>query len=297
MGNHFFSSFNQNGNLTSLPVSTEYCPITTGELIYEPNVDTLAVRMRWLDPAKEVQYLEYAEKNGITEIYLAEPSPNRHTADFIGRASEKGIKVFWLRGDMTLDNTVIRNGYINNYLPFQASQPEHKRFAGVHLDVEPWSQPNPTSSETRQKMIDFLVSLRDEFPDEHFDRDLDVGMGGTVTYRGQPDVPLYQAFIQEADRVIMMSYTDTAKKIINMSLVPAYIAYARSLNKQIFLAVDSNNNLGSSFKDRGKSAMYYELNQLKGLANYNKLGLAIHHMSEWYNLPDYGVDCEPGSSA
>ena len=226
---------------------------------------------------------------------MKDHNPGRHIADFIGRAHEKGIKVFWLEGNdgsWFLDDTPFRDLYVNKYLPFQASQPEHKRFAGVHLDVEPWSLPDPTGSTTRQNMIDFLVGLRDDFPNEHFDFDLDTGMGGTVTYRGQPNVPLYQAIIQEADRVIVMSYRDTAEKIMNKSLVPAYIEFAKSLDKPIFLSVDSNNSLGSSFKDRGKSAMYYELNRLKAMANYNKLGLAIHHLRERYNLPDYGVECE-----
>jgi len=247
--------------------------------------------------------LDYAAKNGVTEIYLNDAEFNAYTADFIARAHEKGIKVYRLdrEDEAILDDTAFRDRYLNKYLPYQASRPPNQRFAGVHLDMEPWGLPDysANSGVYRQNMIDFMVGLRDSFPSEHFDYDLDVGRTQTVTYRGQPNVPLYQAMIQEADRVIIMSYRDTAEKIYNLTAVPAYIAYAKSLDKPIFLSVNATNPSGSednAFDDRGKSAMYYELNKLKAMANYNKLGLAIHQMSRWYDLPDYGVECEKSPS-
>ena len=270
-------------------------PRQTGEVVFVPNVDTVGVW--WWARSTNINgpYLDFLARNGATEIYFSSSVFGQETSDFIARAFEKGIKVYWLQGDHTWihDDSVFRDRYAQ-YLVYQANAPENRRFAGVHIDVEPhqdplWRADRENRPMLLRKFLDFVMNLRRDFPNEHFDFDIPFWLSDDIEYRGQM-VPLHQAIIREADRVFIMSYRDSAERIFNLRTVSDQIEFARSLGKPIFLSAESSNppegNTVISFRDRGKRAMYEELNKLKYMVNYENFGIAIHHARTWYNLKD-----------
>ena len=272
----------------------------TDELVFKPNVDTLGVWW-WSHTPIDGPYLDFAAKNGANEIYFSTNTFGTAVSDFITRAHAKGIKVYWLQGDVSwIRNDAVIRQRILLYLQYQENSAVNSRFAGVHFNIEPhqdseWRN-DPLS---RPGILDMYLSLVERLstllPDVHIDHVIPFWFRDPIMYKGE-SVPLYQAMIRESDRVIIMSYRDTAERIINLGSgmgpgnVQDQIAFAKSLDKPIFLGAESSNppegTTEISFRLKGKRFMYEELNKLKGLANYDKLGIAIHHMRTWYNLQD-----------
>ena len=266
------------------------------ELVLVPNVDVLGVW--WWAGSTNIDgpYFDFLVKNGVNEIYFSSSAFDRETSDFIAKAHENGIKVYWLQGDWKWihDDTTFRERY-EQYLAYQARSDENRRFAGIHIDVEPHQDPAWREDRAANRMpillkfMDFVVNLRRDFPNEHFDYDIPFWLSDEVEYKGQI-VPLHQVIIQESDRVFIMSYRDSAEGMYKLRTVADQIEFARSVDKPIFLGVNASNRPeGStpiSFRDQGKRIMHEETNKLKYLANYDKLGIAIHHVRTWYYLKD-----------
>ena len=263
--------------------------------VLERNVETLGVWW-WAHTDLDGPYFDFAVKNGINEIFLSTNVFNQRVSDFIARASEHGVKVYWLQGDWSWihNDTHFRNRYVQ-YLAFNEAQPENRRFAGIHLNVEPHQDPewraNPTVMRPIliQKLVDFALKLRDDFPDEHFDHAITFWLNDAVNYKGQ-QIPANHAMMMISNRVFLMTYRDSAERIFNLGTVPQQIEFARSLGKTIFLCAESSyppeQGTEVSFRNQGRRFMHEEILKLKDMANYDKLGIAIHHMRTWFDLKD-----------
>ena len=109
----------------------------------------------WL--TSDFSYLNFAARNGITEIYLSVPNL-RHvnddgtipasvmrdvinpTREFIARASEKGITVYLLlgnNGSWLSRNSCEFHRRMNGLRAYQNLVYPHEQFAGLQLNVEP----------------------------------------------------------------------------------------------------------------------------------------------------------------
>ena len=225
-----------------------------------------AVRAVWwwkddLDSETIDKYLNFSESNGINQIYYSSSEFGENTETFIKKANKKGISVFWLDGNyqwLTDENKKsILLQKIENYHNYNATHPNAK-FAGIHLDIEPHQDDNFESS--RETLIYKLISLADELKKDntgtHFSYDIPFWLHDEITY-DNVSKPAYAHLIDIADSVVIMSYRDSASKII--SVAEEELSYATSTGKTISLSVECG--------DHGDTVSFYE----EGKENLNKI--------------------------
>ena len=253
--------------------------------------DTPALGAWWWGDygAMQDEYLDFAARNGVNEIYYSSAAFSERTREFIRQARRRGIAVFFLAGDYRYIED--RSNFIslmNKFTDYQNAAEQDRRFAGVHLDIEPHQHPDFATrrGELLQKYIDFVVWACDEYRDDagRIDFDIPAWFNDLVLYHAGL-VPLYEAVIREADRVCVMAYRDTAEQMY--LIAKEEIDFAITLNKEISLGVEtkqSSEGGGITFFEEGKSAMYAEFQRLKPLVPYNPYSLAVHHIESWYNL-------------
>jgi hypothetical protein len=129
--------------------------------------------------------------------------------------------------------------------------------------------------------LDFVISIGKKY-DIPFDFDIPFWFDDKVVYQGK-NVPLYEAIIDEANRVFVMSYRNTAEKMYETS--KDKIEYAKKNNKQIVLGAETDYSAEGdtvSYYEEGKKYMYAEFKKLNNLVNYDNCGLSIHHIKSWY---------------
>ncbi|MCF3111567.1 hypothetical protein LL912_22465 [Niabella sp. CC-SYL272] len=233
-------------------------------------------------------YLNFAQQNGVTEIYFSTVDFSETTAGFVDKAASKGIRVFLLAGSYVWISD--RTGFINlmsKYTQYQNTVSSSKRFAGIHLDVEPHQDPEfqQRRSEIMQQYIDFVVWVSSQYAAAgNIDFDIPFWLDDVVLYKGQNRL-LYEAVISEATRVFIMSYRDTAAKMYEVS--KEEIAFSTSLTKQIFLGAETAPSAEGdvvSYAEEGKAYMYSELQKLGTLCGNADYGVSIHHITSWYKL-------------
>lgn len=249
----------------------------------------------WVDPRNRTKYLDFAAKNGINEIYYHTTNFGNQTGSFIEKARDKGIRVFFLEDDYNYiwDRKAFRR-LMDRYIAYQNAMPEKRRFAGLHLDIEPQEHPEFSKNVENflQDYIDFIVwvcstyktSAGSSLAAGTVDLDIAWWFDDVITYKGE-ETELYKALINEADRVFVMSYKDTAEKTFNIA--EEEIAYAKSLNKQIILGVETgriDEEDDISYYGKGMAYLNKQLQILKNLVDYDNCGLAIHHISSWYTM-------------
>ena len=264
--------------------------------LFTKDTQVLGTWWWWVEPKDENKYLSFAAENGVNEIYYYTLEFNNHTGSFIQRAANKGIKVFLLVDNK--DYIWNRDSFIllmSDFTAYQEKAGEKRKFAGIHLDIEPQDHSgfnDSTSTRFLQDYLDFVVWVCSTYrvgPDrpsgaETIDFDIAWWFDDKLSYKGGK-LELYKALINEADRVFLMSYKDTAKETYRIS--KEEIAYAKSLNKQIILGAETGNvdyEPNISFYGRGKTYMYGQLHELHKLVDYDNYGLSIHYISAWYEM-------------
>ena len=264
------------------------CQTTSQELSFQKNTDVLGVWWWWVDQDKHAAHLDFAQKNGVNEIYYWTDRLNNRTGLFVEAAKERNIKVFWLleKYQYIWDYDAFSE-QMKKYMAYQASAPENRQFAGIHLDIEPQVHPDFDTDKLAflQDYIDFIVWVCDTYRDcTTIDLDIAYWFDYTIKYRGVTSI-LYQALMTEADRIFVMSYKDTAEQTYKVS--KEEIAFAKSLNKQIILGAETGDydyepNL--SYYGKGTGYFYGELQKLRTLVNYDNVGISIHQITTWYAM-------------
>jgi len=233
-------------------------------------------------------YLNFAWQNGVSEIYFYTTDFSGTTGYFIEKAGNKGIRVFLLAGSYQWIND--RTGFtalMSRYTQYQNSAGSGQRFSGIHLDVEPHQDPEfqQRRAGILQQYIDFVVWVSSQYPlAGNIDFDIPFWLDDMVMYKGAQS-RLYEAVINEATRVFIMSYRDTAAKMYEVS--KEEIAFATLKNKQIFLGAEtapSGEGDIVSYVEEGKAYMYNEFQQLATLCGDANYGLSVHHIKSWYNM-------------
>ena len=237
----------------------------------------------WWDNRIDDSYLDFAEDNGVTEIYYYVSTFNDKVANFISKANAKDIKVYWLTGkyEWIEDNSQLIQK-MDDFLSFQSTHPN--AFAGVHFDIEPHQ--HPQFEERRQelltKFIDLTYNLKSTYNNVFIEYDIPCWLNDEIFYNGTTK-PAYAHIIDNANRVTLMSYRDNAQAIYDFA--KDELIYAQSINKPLNLGVetqDVNENIVTFFEE-GKNYMYNQLNNLKTMIPKN-YGLCIHHIVSWKEL-------------
>ena len=243
----------------------------------------------WVEPKNHTTYLDFAAKNGINEIYYYTESFSNVDATLIENAGKLGIKVFLLLDDYNYiwDYAPFERA-MNKFIDFQHKQPANRRFAGLHLDIEPQEHPEYSKNLSlfHQNYLDFVVWVCSNYRSQARVIDFDIGwwFDDYVIYRGNRE-RLYKALILEADRVCIMAYKDKAETIYNIS--KEEIEFAKSLNKEIILGVETDNlgeNSDYTFYGKGLAYLNEQLSKLRTLIDYENSGIAIHYISTWYPM-------------
>ena len=246
----------------------------------------LGVWWWWVDPEDWDSRLDFAAENGVTEVYFETGEFDDGTGFFIESARNKGVKVFYLLGGYTYiwDHTLFAEE-VDRFSAYQDSAPENRKFAGLHLDIEPHQHPDFDAGNMTffQDFLDFAVWVCDTYKSAGISIDLDIPawFNQEIDYRGEKRI-LHEALIIEADRIFVMSYRDNAEGIYETAREE--IGFAKSLGKQIILCVETgrvDEEPGISFYGRPVSYFYGELEKLYNLVDYDNYGLSIHHISSW----------------
>lgn len=236
----------------------------------------------WWDNRLDSSYLDFAKENGVTEIYCYYSSFNQKTSDFIRSAAEKDIDVLWLAGKYEwIEDYGALKDKIVEYMLFQQSS-DHK-FKGVHLDIEPHLHPD--FEEKRVELITAFVnltfSLKNDFPDLRIEYDIPFWLDDEVTANGITK-PAYQFVIDNASRVTVMSYRDSAQKILDCAKEET--EYAVHVGKPLNLSAETGENEDVvTFFEEGNEFMLHELSLVRQSLP-DGFGIAVHHIKDWRAL-------------
>lgn len=237
----------------------------------------------WWDNRIDNSYLDFAQENGVTEIYYYVSDFNEKIANFIKEANLKNIKVYWLTGKYQwIENYGSLKEEIAKYLDFQKNN--NNLFAGIHFDIEPHQHPefNTRKEEIIFNFIDLTFKIKNDYKDVFVEYDLPCWLDDVIEYNGESK-PAFEYVFDNANRITLMSYRDSAEKICNFA--KDEIDYATKNNKKLILGVETQdvNDSIVSFFEEGKEFMNQELKLLRKLIPKN-FGIAIHHIVSWFDL-------------
>lgn len=241
----------------------------------------------WWNKENSDKYLEFAASNGVDEIYYCDTGFTEETREFIMQANNKNIDVYLLCGEKEwIEDKAPFYNILLRYREFQSKNKDIK-FKGVHLDVEPHQFSDFNSSEQKRKeyldkFVNFVKTIVEENSDISFDFDIPFWFDDIIMFEGVQK-PVYKHVIDSAGRVFVMSYRDTAAKIIDVA--SEELDYAKSLNKEIFISVQMSSDEGDkvSFIEEGKEYLIKELKKLDTMLDQS-YGISIHHIKTWYEL-------------
>ena len=247
--------------------------------------NTLAVW--WWDNSLGVKYLDFAEMNGVDEIYYCDTRFDSNTSDFIKSAKAKNMKVYALWGEKEWIED--RSGFdelMNQYKEYNSNHPTTK-FDGVHLDIEPhqFDDFDTYRNTYLLNLVGFVYNTEKIYSSIEIHYDIPFWFDDEVTYKGITK-KVYEHIIDKCDKTVIMSYRDTAEKIYDISVDE--LRYASSLSKSISVSVNMKSNEGDqvSFQEENKRVLYSELSRLDSVISED-FSIAIHHIESWYNL-DHG---------
>ncbi len=239
----------------------------------------------WWDNRIDDTYLNYAQENGVTEIYYYASSFNNKIADFIEKANSKDIKVYWLTGKYEyIENPSLIIDKIDSYLDFQN---KHKHnFAGIHFDIEPHQHPefDTRREEIILNFVKLTSNIRSKYLSLYLEYDLPCWLEDEITYNGITK-PAFAHIFDYSNKITFMSYRDSAEKILDFA--KSEIEYANQNNKSFNLSVETQDVEDDTvtFFEEGKSYMNTQLKKLRRLLFANN-GIAIHHIISWVELKE-----------
>lgn len=237
----------------------------------------------WWDNRIDNSYLDFAQENGVTEIYYYVSDFNEKIANFIKEANLKNIKVYWLTGKYQwIEDYASLKNKINEFLNFQSTN--NNLFAGIHFDIEPHQHPefDTRREEILFEFIDLTYKIKSDYNNIFIEYDLPCWLDDVIEYNGESK-PAFEYVFDNANRITLMSYRDSAEKICNFA--KDEIDYATKNNKKLILGVETQdvNDSIVSFFEEGKEFMNQELKLLRKLIPKN-FGIAIHHIVSWFDL-------------
>ena len=238
----------------------------------------------WWDNRLGDEYLDFADQNGVTEIYCYYSTFTQKTPDLIAKANAKDIDVLWLAGKYEwVEDYASLKSVMEEFVSFQQSSPS--KFAGVHLDIEPHQHPQfeEKREELITKYVQLTFDLKHDFPSLRIEYDIPFWLDDEVTVGGVTK-PAHEFVIDNAYRVTVMSYRDSAEKILDCAREE--ITYAKSAGKPLNLSVETGVNEDIvTFYEEGNAFMLNEIAKVRAALPDN-FGMAIHHIRTWKELAE-----------
>lgn len=241
--------------------------------------------------------LDFAKHNGVTHIYLyvdREKVAPQHYAQFIGSASELGIKVEALGGDPSWGwkhKRIHLQSFIDWVASYNTDAEEDERFSGLHLDIEPYLLPE-WKTERPRVIEEWLSNL--EFAQIHarWRGNLDIAVDvpfwiHEVAVPGYDEYAVSTWLLKRFGTIVLMDYRDKAEGVdgILANALPIVEA-ASTMEKSVVIGVEIAPNdeaEKTTFFEEGSLAMEQELmitrRTLKRSSGFR--GVAVHGFPEW----------------
>ena len=243
----------------------------------------------WWDATLDESYLDFAEDNGVNEIYYNATNFDQQTAQFVEKANKKGMKVFYLSGHVEwLEDENEKQKLFDEIEDFKQYQTDFagQKFEGVHFDIEPHQSANWQTNRIQllQSLVELADYLKETYQDVKFDYDIPFWFDDQITHNGQTK-EVYKHMIDIADRVVVMSYRDTAEKIYNVG--EDEVEYAKAVGKTLLLSVETTTDNPDekfvSFEEEGSGAMLEAISSVKEKMPKH-FGFAVHNVKTWKNM-------------
>ncbi len=248
----------------------------------------------------ESEVLAFLQQQQVTDLYLQVDQQIEKSIyqQFIERATELNIKVHALDG---APNWATRNG-IKKYKAFkdwlqsyQTSSSPEQRFAGIHLDVEPYLLPE--WQKNQQSTIEYYQNFVRDFQLFAQEYDLQFGLDipfwfDEISYRNKKygRGTLSEWVINESDYLTIMAYRNFAEGTNGIiQLVKNELDYAEANGKKVIVAVETEtSNEGNQISFANYGGHYLEEELLKVVDYYSQMsnfaGVAVHHYDSWRTL-------------
>lgn len=250
------------------------------------------------DAALAAPRLEFLASRKVTEIYLCarREAKNEDLVRFIREAKAKGMRVACLAGDVSWINPG-NTGFDETlawYRRYQKAAPEDARFYALHFDVEPHQNPKLSEARKWQLYADFALRAAAfvRRAGEKIEWDIPFWLDHFKVCRDErTDVPLLEVIMDCADGVVLMSYRDTAKAMLETGREE--IALGKTRPCRVLLGAETGQTGEGDFVsyfEEGKAKMAAELEKVKSELATAELpagtGVAVHHVGSWMKLKD-----------
>ncbi len=246
----------------------------------------------WLLRNSSDDLLRFAASNKIATLYLqidAEMDVSDYAA-FIRRASAQNIRVYALDGAprWALDSGPT-DAFLNWLTAYQASAETDQRFAGIHIDTEPYLLPEWNSDRAA-----LLTSWKSH---------IETLLGGAkrLGLTAEADIPFWfdehampgetgtlsAWLIRRFDSVTIMAYRDSADRIADVA--KNELAEAAKAGKTLRIGVETNPSSETpqvTFYEEGSSYLNVQLAAVRNKLSANPAfaGFAVHDYEGWKKL-------------
>ena len=234
-------------------------------------------------------FFDFAIKNGISEIYLAQrdvdypKSENEYFAKtkyFLEMANKRNLNIYLLLGCQSNSKEAFESDLkkistkIQRAICYNNQAPDSLKFAGIHLDIE--FDKIKCDTTIYQPFSDWIEQSCGQYG-KHIKMDFSiVKYTHKVNYKGQ-SVELYKVVIDEGDRTFIQRYRNNADSIFDY--VKPFIEYAAPKNKTIVYTIQPSDFKGGYIQMYDQMKRLYDMTECKNTQN---TGIAIHTLTGWF---------------
>lgn len=250
----------------------------------------------WMFVNDEAGTLAFLESKQVNKVYVQiDPDVSKAAyGSFIGKAKAMGIAVHALDG---APSWAAPKGYINQdrflswLTDYQNQAPQTNRFAGVHLDVEPYLYSGWNSNRAATVKSYQALLKRASATTAKLGLPLEADMPfwfDEITYKNTYGNGLLAEWvIANTAGVTLMAYRDSAPMLID--IVKNEMAMAQRLGKGVVVGVETGETDEGSiitFAEEGEAFMNQQLAAVAAhyAGNPAYKGNAIHHVGSWMTL-------------
>ncbi|UOQ43921.1 hypothetical protein MUN89_18950 [Halobacillus salinarum] len=238
--------------------------------------------------------IEFAKEKNINMLYtrLDLTQPFSAYQDFVEKATKAGIEVHAMGGHPTwaLEEGKPHIEKLVNYVKdYNSQSADSQKFTGIHLDIEPYVNPQWTSNEQEvlKSWMKNITMFEEETNKANLESSMDLAMWFDDTKTpGHPDTPFNKWVIETVDHASVMAFRDFAEGsggIVDMA--EDEVKYADELGKDIIISVEMKDvqNKDITFHDEGKEKMKKQLHTVEdNLSKYSSYnGYSIHAYKYW----------------
>ncbi|WP_232336738.1 amidase [Planococcus lenghuensis] len=250
----------------------------------------------WMFVEDESGTLAFLASKELNKVYVQidQEMPADAYRSFIAEAGVQGIQIYALDG---APNWVSRKGYVQQdrlmtwLQHYQAGSASAEKFAGIHLDVEPYLYSDWASNQaaTVKSYQALLSRAADNAAALSLPIEVDMAFWfDEISYKNQFGIGILAEWVIAAtDSVTIMAYRDSAALIGEFARNE--VAFAGKHGKSLVIGVETGQTAEGaylSFFEEGEAYMNKQLSlvqqQYNGTASYN--GIAVHHVGSWMTM-------------